>query len=182
MELVDSVKEENGLDDPWEIVYSWWVKICDSSGDKASLKRARTPDIVALQKSYLNLYREMYSGNTGGRVKANLARRLPLVAGVLSHVRDNRNEPVALVMGGSSRQGADSPLVSDLRFRRLMRTEDDDSLFIMMIRMVRMMDNRANVKDLAESLFFWNDTTRKKWTSRYYLHKDIYSENRKDNK
>ncbi len=145
------------------------------AGDRANLRRARNPDMVAVQQSYLNLYRIIMQEDISDYVKRKLCDRLPLVAGVLSHVVENSSDSVAVAMGSNPKTGSDRPRVSDLRFRRLMRTKDEESLYIMMIRMVRMMDGRVNVKNLAESLFFWDDMTRKRWASQYYLRKDIYS-------
>lgn len=190
------VKSNNDI--VWQKIYEWWKsfqpeknkekvaqdsadkEFRNTSGDRANLRRARNPDMVAMQCSYLNLYHAIAKEDISDYVKKRLGDRLPLVAGILSHVKENQEESVAIVMGKSPRQNPDgSALVSDLRFRRLMKTyDDDDSLYIMMIRMVRMMECKVNVKDMAESLFFWNDMTRKRWASRYYLHKDIYSDDK----
>jgi len=178
MEVINMQQDERKAEsvsnhDLFDIIYDWWLKTSKSSGDRANLRRARTPDMVAIQSSYLGLYREIVSCGISDKFKWRLNQRLPLIAGVLSHVKENRNESVAFVMGSSTKSGSENPVVSDLRFRRLMKT-DDDSLYIMIIRMIRMMDGKVNVKNLSESLFFWDDMTRKKWASQYYLHKDIY--------
>lgn len=163
-------------DTAWSIMHEWWQHLKDDSGNRAMLRRARNPDDVAIQYEYLNLFNKLAVSDIPEPVKKGLSYRLPLIAGILSHVKvDDESQPVAYVLGSTVSRGSARPLLSDLRFRRLMRTEEDGELFIMMIRIVKMMSGKANVKDLSESIFFWNESTRKRWASQYYLQKNIYT-------
>lgn len=165
--------KENPVDLIWSIIHEWWKRIIISPGDRASLKRARNGDMVASQFAYFDLYRRIFNSDIPDFIKKSIDYRLPLVAGLVSHIKeDNPGRAVASVMGSSSKAGSDRATVSDLRFRKLLRTDDNDELYIMMIRMIRMMDENVNVKDLARSIYFWNDQTKRKWASQYYLKKD----------
>lgn len=163
-----------------DLIFEWWkdLQAPKKSGPRAALRRARNPDTVATHPEYFELFRNLSNSELPGYIKNRLSYRLPLVAGVLSHIReDEPGRSMAAKMGSSEKQGTDRPVVSDLRFRRLLRTEDDNEMYLMMIRMIRMLDNKANVKDAAISVFTWDEKTRKKWASRYYLKRDIYSDN-----
>ena len=173
---------KNSADEPYVVTASlireWWSSLQESNqaGTRAALRRARTPNEISVQYEYFNLFRKLTDSKLPDFIKKRLSYRLPLVAGILSHIReDEPSRPAAARMGSSDKPGGDRPLVSDLRFRRLLRTEDDNELFLMMIRMIRMLGDRVNVKDTAMSVFFWNEQTRKKWASLYYLKRDIYS-------
>lgn len=176
MEQTVTADKNNGYGKVWDVIFEWWEKIQkpEKAGLRAELRRARNPDAVAMKREYLFLYKDIVKADIPEPIKVKLRDRLPLIVGILSHVKKYNDLAVAATMSSNSKPGSDRPLVSDLRFRRLMKTEDEESLYISMIRMVRMMDGKVNVKDLSESLFFWNDMTRKKWASQYYLHKDIY--------
>jgi CRISPR system Cascade subunit CasB len=77
---------------------------------------------------------------------------------------------------GAKKKGSDQARVSDLRFRRILRLEEGDELYTTMIRVVRMLDDTVNVADLASSIFFWNEKTRKRWASQYYLQRNIFED------
>jgi CRISPR system Cascade subunit CasB len=107
-------------------------------------------------------------------LKRRISSHMPSVVGLLAHVKtDDQNRSFAEAMG-TKKQGSDQPIVSDLRFRRILRVEDQDELYTTMIRVIRMLDGNVNVTDLATSVFFWNEQTRKRWASLYYLKRNIY--------
>jgi CRISPR system Cascade subunit CasB len=60
--------------------------------------------------------------------------------------------------------------LSGLRFRRLVQIEDRAVLFRKLIRTLRLLGGRANVADLADAVFFWNDKRRRDWSLAYYQH------------
>ena len=86
------------------------------------------------------------------------------MAGLCSHVKENRSGT------GIAKQmaiGDDAP-VSELTFRRLLAINDHDELYRAMIRIVRLLDNAVNLCDLAGSVYWWNEITKKKWAYDYY--------------
>jgi CRISPR system Cascade subunit CasB len=60
--------------------------------------------------------------------------------------------------------------LSGLRFRRLVQIEDRAVLFRKLIRTLRLLGGHANVADLADAVFFWNDDRRRGWSLAYYQH------------
>lgn len=157
-------------------VAKWWSKIQGPrlNGERAMLKRCKSPDEVALQSIYYTLLESVLELDDVENFHGVITTRLPLIVGVLAHVeQDTPGCPVAKAMG-MKKQGSDRPVMSDLRFRRVLRTEDSSELYISLIRIIKMLGNRADVKDIIQSLYFWNDQTRKVWASQYYLQKDMY--------
>ncbi len=148
----------------WAAIEQWWLALQDLPGDRAELRRAHSPDEAALTPAYFALLKAI---RPFGLSMTMQRTRMPIVAGVLAHVKPNRvTVPVARSMGPENKDS--KARISDLRFRRLLKTEDDTELYVMMIRMVRLLDEKVNVQDLAKSLTFWNDQTRKEWAYLYY--------------
>lgn len=75
---------------------------------------------------------------------------------------------------GQKEQDGDKPRVSELRFKRLLRAETPTQLAEALIRLLPMLDDRANPLELAQDIWFWGaigrkgDTPRKRWANQYY--------------
>jgi CRISPR system Cascade subunit CasB len=61
-----------------------------------------------------------------------------------------------------------SARVSGLRFRRLLKVKEADGLFSALGRVVALLGGAVNLQSLANSVYFWNDRTRKQWAFEYY--------------
>ncbi len=108
---------------------------------------------------------------------------IALVAGVLAHVRDDppddRNGSLAWRLG---RAAGDPPLMSELRFKRLLKAKGEPDLLRQWRRAVALADGKADVAQLADDLLSWqveqsfpptraSDGIRFRWAYDYYLTK-----------
>lgn len=144
----------------------WWTDLQKSPGDRARLCRCYDLTDVAFTAGYGKLRTTLLKhGNLNPQA-------LALVAGVLAHVRENTGgeirspAPVAVQMA-FGKPGSDSARVSDLRFRRLIQTQEPAALYPAMIRTIRLLDRSAHLPSLAKGLYWWNDLTRQTWTFAY---------------
>ncbi|MCK9547591.1 MAG: type I-E CRISPR-associated protein Cse2/CasB [Sphaerochaeta sp.] len=160
------------------VIVTWWERLQEPAnrGMKAELRRARGADDVALQGPYYALLAKIMAMEDLGVLKRSIPYRLPSVIGVLAHVKSNNPKVEVAEAMGAKKKGSDQALVSDLRFRRILRLEEGDELYTTMIRVTRMLDGSVNVADLASSIFFWNEKTRKRWASQYYLKRNIFED------
>jgi CRISPR system Cascade subunit CasB len=149
-------------------IQKWWSDLKDNAGERATLRRAKNGLEVAMQPAYYRLLSALAKEN----LKINLTDKLPFVAGLLAHVKEHQALAFAKQMKGSN----DKNPVSDLRFRRILRIENRDDLYVMMIRFIRMLDGKANIYDIAHSILYWSDRVKKEWASQYYLSEDWNSE------
>lgn len=99
--------------------------------------------------------------------------RLTAVVRVLAHVKElppaeRLWTSLATRMGSGKSEGDDTPLVSELRFKRLLRTDDRQEFADLLIRFLPIVDNTANPLTLAGDIWFWNEATRKRWANDYY--------------
>lgn len=169
---------QKSIDDLSESIHKWWESLKNTSGDRAILRRAHNPDMAATTRPFFNLFKITDEVELPKTITNRIVAYLPLIAGTLCYVEhDDPGTPVAHSMSMSSKTGSDRPRVSELRFQRLMRTDEQDELYLSLIRMVRLLGKKVNVKDLAESILFWNERTKKRWASLYYNKRDIFSQN-----
>jgi CRISPR system Cascade subunit CasB len=155
------------------VVLDWWRSAIAGdkapAGPRAELRRAKTLEEVV----FVPLFHELRHGLA--TTQWHSIGRLSLVAGVLAHVREHDpSKPFAAQMAAPRSGSAGGPRVAPSRFRRLLRFEESneglDQLFALTRRVIALLDNRANVTDLARSLYWWNARTRKRWAIDYYDH------------
>ncbi|GJL83251.1 MAG: hypothetical protein DHS20C01_28850 [marine bacterium B5-7] len=140
------------------IMLQWWRDLENDKGARAELRRCTSPEAVMLHPAYARMHYRLASSLSG---QWNWEYRLAAVAGLLAHVRKPTKKFLAEEMGGRK------PVVSELRFRRLLQCKPDE-LYGRMIRVLRMLDNTANTQDLIRSVFHWNDRVRKRWALKYF--------------
>ena len=105
----------------------------------------------------------------------HLIRRFPThdadsvatLAGILAFVDDSHDQVLARVLGRRQIEDAESAMLSEGRFRRLMQLRKDE-LLDPMRRLVRLAKGSVNVYDLSFSVLRWGDSVKKRWISDYY--------------
>lgn len=146
-----------------EILVKWRSELHEPHrrGARAELRRAKTIMDVIMTPTYqrlcTRLNEELKSFNEKDK------ERLAFIAGLLSHIREVSKHKIAKNMSIGS-----PSCVSELRFRRLLQHERDDRFYAAMIRIIRMLKYTANVYDLIESMYYWNDNKKKNWAYAYF--------------
>lgn len=148
-----------------KVCFNWWVeltnpRLANSRADLARIRRANGP-VEALT---ITAVHTLYTGLTEAYVDLRFQpERLTLLALTLAHLKTNRAEPAARQMGRG-----DPPKLSSMRFNHLIRATTPEELMTPMRRALKLIDNSANVGQLARDLYWWNDTTRARWCFDYY--------------
>lgn len=143
----------------------WWLKLDANRGARASLRRCKSPTEVMFQPAFIHLCTILESSLQDGY--SNWQERLARVVGLLSQC-DPESQGVSTTLARSL-AGDSKPIISELRFRRLLQEKPDD-LYLAMIRVLRMLKRKANLADLINSTYYWNDRVRKNWAFDYYPH------------
>lgn len=139
----------------------WWLSLNDHRGERAELRRCSTLVEVAFTPAYHRLRLAV------GKFGAVNADGLALVAGLAVRVKNSvAGDTLAEQMATGKSDG--SARVSGLRFRRLLKVKERDDLFTAMGRVIALLGGAANLQSLANSVYFWNDRTRKQWAFEYY--------------
>ncbi len=137
---------------------AWWQGLAERPGDRAELRRAGTVAEVVMIPAFQRLCNR-FSGHFKG--ETGWEDRFAAIVGLLAHVRSGSEKALAEQMAGNP------PVVSELRFRRILQRERED-LYVAMIRIVRMLKYRANIFDLAQSVYYWGDLVKKQWAYSYF--------------
>ena len=139
----------------------WWRELDNNRGERAALRRTAALAEVAFSPAYHRLRLAV------GRFGAVDYEGLALVVGLAARVKiDGEGSTIAEQMATGKVDG--SARVSGLRFRRLLKVKEHEALFISMTRIIALLGGNINLQSLAQSVYFWNDITRKKWAFEYY--------------
>jgi CRISPR system Cascade subunit CasB len=163
-----------------QIARRWWEMIQSTRRDGtpnpvrdpgalARLRRAATPVVALEEPSVFDFYKKLGFGR--GDVEGRLPR-VAAVAAVLAHVRTDAmpaengfRRRFAEMLG----RGGDRPLMSPLRFKRLLTATEDQELLVAFRRAVALAGGRnIDVGDLAVSLLDWSERRRMRWAFDYY--------------
>ncbi len=157
--------------DPYDVgdrAFEWWRGVREDRAAMAALRRCRRPVDALLVPPTLSLIRRLPRHN---------ADRVAALAAVLGHVRDNDDRSIARAVGRpafdktADAHPSEGPLrriLSEGRLRRILQVEDTEELQRAMTRLMRFVGHKASVRDLARSMVFWGDRTKRRWVFDYY--------------
>lgn len=148
-------------------IQSWWQGLEERRGDRADLRRCHSVHEVMLNPAYHQL--RLGLTGEGEEIHQMDLKRLAVVAGVLAHVREDRQMPVAEQLGRSNTD-QDTTGFSEVRFRRILQTEEPEDLFMILTRMAQHQGGAISIRDLSRSILTWNERTREQWAMKYYTH------------
>ena len=149
-----------------KVIEDWWDSLLNDSGRRAELRHCKSLDNVYFAPPYQSLRYDLKHTTKYGDDE-----KIALIAGVLSHV--DSNEPKKEFPAYIAQKKANNekePIVSELRFKKLMSiTDDNDRLFRSIIRILSMTEHKAPIGSLATGLYWWNsEITKKNWNNLYY--------------
>lgn len=154
------LKFENDSPETQALV-GWWQSLDNNRGDRAELRRCSTLTEVEFTPAYHKLRLSLAKF---GQVNDD---GLALVAGLAARIKNNvSGDTIAEQMATGKADG--SARVSGLRFRRLLKIKDREELFTAMGRVVALLGGTVNLHSFANSLYYWNDRTRKQCAFEYY--------------
>ena len=155
----------------------WWKWLDDNRGDSAHLRRANSPDDILLSPSFFHFLQEMPARWSNGQ-----GISLPdaaMVAAVLAHVTNDVDIPFAKSLA-SHKEGSSTPVMSELRFQQLQKSQTPEEFFRRLCRAITMLKGNVNILDLAESILLWlrehrtapartpNRRLAVRWATEYY--------------
>lgn len=142
---------------PGQIILGWWSRELgnrDSGaarGLAARLRRAGPIDALA----------ECAVQDLASALAFRDGVRLSRLVRLLAEVREHSGTRLA------RRLGRPDPVLSSLRFQRLLRASDDELLDALR-RAIVMADRKCSVAALGTDLLHWNDQTKTRWCFDYF--------------
>lgn len=152
-------------EEPRSTAWRWWKSLGEEDrAGRAELRHCGTVAEVAFTAPYHRLLQRL-----GSRLGEGDARRVALLAAVLAHIEDEPAELASLPrrMGTPKGEGQ-GPVVSDARFRHLLRNQEPDELLREVVRVVRQLDRTAAIDPLFRDLMKWDEPTRMRWAREFY--------------
>lgn len=145
-------------------IWGWWKGLDEDRAGRAELRLCATVEEVAFTAPYHRLLRRL-----GSRLREGDARRVAAAAAVIANVDVEPAARATLARQMGSPRGAEGgSVVSDARFRHLIRSEDAEDLMRELIRVVRQVGRAAAVEPLFLDLVRWDEATRIRWARDYY--------------
>ncbi|MCS6984937.1 MAG: type I-E CRISPR-associated protein Cse2/CasB [Leptospiraceae bacterium] len=147
----------------------WWQGLEEERGARATLRRAASlVEIVPVRYAHYLLYRLWQCQEDN--INQDKQDKIMMLCGILSHVRENEAKD-SFAKQLARKKGNNQPVFSELRFQRLLQYEDivHEPLFYQeIVRAIHQLGFKANIADLAHSLYYWNDITIKNWAYDYF--------------
>ena len=153
-----------------ERVAAWWRERLanrDSGAARGLAARLRRADALAAlaEPQVQALARDLGLG-------PKQADTLLRLVWALAELRENDAQSLARRLGGPDSDSMSGPVMSHLRFQRLMRARDEDFTTALR-RAIVMADRRCNVARLAADLLVWDhpewgEAARRRWIFDYF--------------
>jgi CRISPR system Cascade subunit CasB len=155
---VEAEKQEKTVG---QVALAWWSGLEHDHGGRAELRRcARAAEAVFCPQTH----------RLGRALKENgvpvAASVFPWMAIALSHVREHAagTSLVAAMIGPDAKH----PVLSTMRFRRLLGAASRADMVALIVRLTRMLGGHVNVPELAEAVHYWGDEVKRRWAFAYY--------------
>lgn len=167
-----------------EKLKSWWSWLDENRGDRAPLRRADNPDDILLTPAFAHFLQQMPSRWAAGEAVLPITDAA-MVAAVLSRVKNPDDSKSFAKALASPKEGGSKAVMSELRFQQLQKSRTPEDFFRRVCRAVALLNGKANITDLADSILHWLHEFRTapaskpqqrlavKWASEYYsVYKD----------
>ena len=141
----------------------WHTGLDKDRGTRAELRRCASPAAVVMTPEFHRLCRKWQQWLPENRHSLDRFAAVIGLAAQLSNAQD-----AGTFAKQMARPKNNGPVISELRFRRLLQQEAIDDLYPNLVRILNQLDRSANLSSLAESIFYWSDGVRKDWAYDYY--------------
>jgi len=142
----------------------WWQGLEEDRANRAILRRCATLNEVALSDAYQRFYRYMLACGWPENASEWQRDKLAAIAGLSAHVKTDDTQRLSIKM---SELNGDKPLVSELRFRDLLKVDTTEDLYVSLRRVLPLVGHQASIVQLARDVYFWGDDTKKQWAYSY---------------
>ncbi len=159
------------------LLKTWWDELEHDKGERAALRRAARLTEVMLSPAFHDLLHALRHADY--RISENRYPQLAAIAGLSARVRTMAEGGLATRMG-TPKPGGSTPTLSTLRFRRILSYDDSyediEDLYTALRRALAILDDRADLADLAAVIWNWSPLDEKRpYDPRRQLAYDYYA-------
>jgi CRISPR system Cascade subunit CasB len=139
-------------DSSFAVLRAWRKNLEDDKGERAAMRRAASTTEVVLSPAFHRLLNELRRAGFG--ISESRYPKLAAIAGLAARIKGEEDERLATSMG-TPRSNGGKASVSELRMRRLLACNDIEELYMLLRRALALLDNHANLADLAATVWNW---------------------------
>lgn len=145
-----------------KILSEWWGWLEQNRGERAYIRRCSNTEEIFFCSGFYELLKNLEE------IENINPEQIAPIAGLAVHFREIDKSISFAEQMSKNRQGSDMPVVSENRFRRLVTTKERNDLYKQLIRIINLLDKRGNLYDMADSVYYWGESVRKRWAADYY--------------
>lgn len=143
---------------------AWHSKLDEDRGTRAMLRRCASLDEAVLSPAYQRFYRYMLACGWPAEASESQNDRLAAIAVLAALVKSNDEKDLPYRM---SEKDGERQLLSELRFRALLKIDSTDDLLTGLRRALPLIESKTSLLRLANDVYWWGDRTKKKWAYAY---------------
>jgi CRISPR system Cascade subunit CasB len=144
------------------VLYEWWESLEFDNVGRSQLRVCASLLNVYYVPAFHRFRREILSLDKGRGGDDKLAA----IAGILSHVKRDRFDKK---MAAQMAEGQPKPKIRSIRFKDILSYPNLEEVYWPMCSILGILNGEANIKNLADSIFWWgSDITKKQWLLEYY--------------
>ncbi|MFZ4698754.1 MAG: type I-E CRISPR-associated protein Cse2/CasB [Candidatus Methylumidiphilus sp.] len=128
-------------------------------GERAALRRAESLTAVMFNPGFHRLRQALR--NQGLIVSEYQLPNLAAIAGLAAMIEDEATDSLATSMGKPKEIDGKKSCVSELRMRRILACDDLEELYTFLRRGLALLDNKANLANLASIIWNWKKMDEK---------------------
>lgn len=145
-------------------LYAWWEGLKNDRATRAVLRRCATLDQIVLSPAYQQFYRYMLARGWPADAANWQLDKLAAIAALAAWIEVSTDTNLPYQM---SEKDGERNVVSELRFRGLLRLDSTDELFRGLRRALPLIGHKTSLIQMANDVYWWNDETRKRWAYNY---------------
>lgn len=143
---------------------AWHAKLDNDRGTRAMLRRCASLDEAVLSPAYHRFYRYMLACGWPEDAADWQNDKLAAIGVLAAMVKEDDGKDLPYRM---SEQEGERPLLSELRFRALLKIDTTDDLLSGLRRALPLIACRTSLLRLADDVYWWGDVRKKKWAYAY---------------
>jgi CRISPR system Cascade subunit CasB len=128
---------------------NWWASLDDNRGLRARLRRVDRPDDALLTDAFFNFLQ--YVPESWAEPKRLCSSAL--VACILAQIKTNQTGKSFAAQLGSGE--GDRPVMSELRFRQLLKSRTPEEFYRRLLRAVRLLEGSVNILSITDGILRW---------------------------
>lgn len=144
----------------------WWTQLENDKGGRAELRRASSVFEALMCPAFQRLQRRLVAISPEAFGKPYQLDRLAMACALMAHVKETSEHSLPKAMSHRL-NGAERNPVSELRFKRLLESPDDEALFTGLRRVLPLIDRKVDLLSLTSAVLYWGNTVKRTWAYEY---------------